>query len=107
MAQSLLQYNTFGVDVKARKYISVNNTNELRDVLQQAYASEIFVLGGGSNMLLTQDLDKTVVHISFTGNAIHQVEAIGNEPTFTLNLYGETVSSRFNFDPITYQAQKF
>ncbi|WP_267383563.1 cupin [Cyanobacterium sp. uoEpiScrs1] len=45
--------------------------------------------------------------ISFTGNAIHQVEAIGNEPTFTLNLYGETVSSRFNFDPITYQAQKF
>ena len=64
---SLKQYNTFGVDVKARKYISVNNTNELRDVLQQAYASEIFVLGGGSNMLLTQDLDKTVVHINIKG----------------------------------------
>ncbi|WP_119260968.1 cupin [cyanobacterium endosymbiont of Rhopalodia gibberula] len=45
--------------------------------------------------------------ISFTSNAIHQVEAIGDEPTFTLNLYGETISNRFNFDPITHQAHKF
>lgn len=45
--------------------------------------------------------------ISFTSNAIHQVEAIGDEPTFTLNLYGETLSNRFIFDPITSQTQKF
>ncbi len=45
--------------------------------------------------------------IGFTTDAIHQVEAIGDEPTFTLNLYGETLSKRFNFDPITHQAQKF
>ena len=45
--------------------------------------------------------------ISFTSNAIHQVEAIGDEPTFTLNLYGETRFNRFTFDPITYQAYKF
>lgn len=64
---SLKQYNTFGVDVKARKFISVHSTDELRDVLQQAYASEIFVLGGGSNMLLTKDIDKTVIHIGLKG----------------------------------------
>ncbi|MBI6119981.1 UDP-N-acetylmuramate dehydrogenase [Salegentibacter maritimus] len=64
---SLKQYNTFGVDVKARKFISVSSKKELRDVLQQAYATEIFVLGGGSNMLLTQDVDKTVVHINISG----------------------------------------
>ena len=64
---SLKQYNTFGVDVKARKFISVSSKKELRDVLQQAYATEIFVLGGGSNMLLTQDIDKTVVHINISG----------------------------------------
>lgn len=45
--------------------------------------------------------------ISFTTEAIHQVEAIGDEPTFTLNLYGETLSKRFNFDPLTHQAKKF
>jgi len=64
---SLKQYNTFGVDVMARKFISVHSTEELRDVLQQAYASEIFVLGGGSNMLLTKDIDKTVIHIGLKG----------------------------------------
>ena len=64
---SLKQYNTFGVDVMARKFISVHRTDELRDVLQQAYASEIFVLGGGSNMLLTKDIDKTVIHIGLKG----------------------------------------
>ena len=64
---SLKNYNTFGVDVMARKFISVHSTDELRDVLQQAYASEIFVLGGGSNMLLTKDIDKTVVHIGLKG----------------------------------------
>lgn len=64
---SLKEHNTFGVDVNARKFVSVHSTDELRDVLQQTYASEIFVLGGGSNMLLTQDIDKTVVHIGIKG----------------------------------------
>lgn len=64
---SLKAYNTFGVDVKARKFISVHSAKELREVLRQTYASEIFVLGGGSNMLLTRDLDKTVIHIGIKG----------------------------------------
>ncbi|PRX45797.1 UDP-N-acetylmuramate dehydrogenase [Salegentibacter salegens] len=64
---SLKEHNTFGVDVNARKFVSVHATEELREVLQQTYASEIFVLGGGSNMLLTQDIDKTVVHIGIKG----------------------------------------
>ncbi|MBZ9728889.1 UDP-N-acetylmuramate dehydrogenase [Salegentibacter sp. JZCK2] len=64
---SLKEHNTFGVDVKARKFISVHSTEELRNVLQQTYVSEIFVLGGGSNMLLTQNIDKTVIHIGLKG----------------------------------------
>ncbi|SKB66866.1 UDP-N-acetylmuramate dehydrogenase [Salegentibacter holothuriorum] len=72
---SLKEYNTFGVDVMARKFISVHQTNELRDVLQQAYASDIFVLGGGSNMLLTKDINKTVIHIGLKG-----IELISENP---------------------------
>lgn len=62
-----------------------------------------------SNQL--QKVGEKILHpgdiISFTNNAIHQVEAIGDEPSFTLNIYGETLFNRFNFDPITYEAQKF
>ncbi len=46
--------------------------------------------------------------ISFTTEAIHCVEAIGNEPTVTLNLYGDTnASKRFKFDPETHKAYHF
>lgn len=65
--RSLQPYNTFGIDVSARKFISVESVPELRSVLKQTYTSELFILGGGSNMLLTRDLDKTVVHIALKG----------------------------------------
>ena len=46
--------------------------------------------------------------ISFTTGAIHSVEAIGNEPTVTLNLYGDTnASKRFKYDPETHSAYHF
>ncbi|MDR9456525.1 MAG: UDP-N-acetylmuramate dehydrogenase [Salegentibacter sp.] len=67
---SLKNYNTFGIDVNAKKFISVSSSEELRKVLQQTYASEIFILGGGSNVLLTRDINKTVLHIGLTGRQI-------------------------------------
>jgi len=46
--------------------------------------------------------------ISFTPNAIHRVEAVGEEPTVTFNIYGETYhSQRFEFDTITHRAKNF
>lgn len=65
--KSLKAYNTFGIDVKARKFISVETVEELKDLLRHTYASELFILGGGSNMLLTGDIEKTVVHINLKG----------------------------------------
>lgn len=65
--KSLKAYNTFGIDVKARKFISVESVEELKDLLKNTYASELFILGGGSNMLLTGDIEKTVVHINLKG----------------------------------------
>ena len=67
---SLKPYNTFGIDVNARKFISVSTFEDLKKALQQTYASEIFILGGGSNMLLTRDINKTVLHIGLTGRKI-------------------------------------
>ncbi len=46
--------------------------------------------------------------ISFTPSAIHCVEAVGDSPMVTFNLYGETHhKARFEFDPKTHQAKNF
>ncbi|MGB0564476.1 MAG: cupin [Spirulinaceae cyanobacterium] len=46
--------------------------------------------------------------ISFLPEAIHRVEALGDQPTVSFNLYGITdYPSRFKFDPAAKTAQKF
>jgi predicted metal-dependent enzyme (double-stranded beta helix superfamily) len=46
--------------------------------------------------------------ISFTPDAIHCVEAVGDEPTVTFNLYGETdPSRRFEFDVVKHVAKRY
>ncbi|KYC43657.1 cupin [Scytonema hofmannii PCC 7110] len=46
--------------------------------------------------------------ISFMPDAIHSVEALGDEPTISFNLYGETnYEQRFEFDPVTRTAKNF
>ncbi|NJL81120.1 MAG: cupin [Richelia sp. RM2_1_2] len=46
--------------------------------------------------------------IGFTPDAIHCVEPLGNQPVVTFNLYGETAyHQRFEFNPITHQAENF
>ena len=67
---SLKNYNTFGIDVKAKKFVSVSSIEQLRNVLLSE--SDIFLLSGGSNMLLTKDIDKTVVHINLKGITIQE-----------------------------------
>lgn len=61
----LKEYNTFGISALAKAFIAVTSINELASVLQSN--TNIFVLGGGSNMLLTQNIDKLVVHINLKG----------------------------------------
>lgn len=67
---SLKEYNTFGIDVKAKNFVEITNEEELKEVLKQTYASELFVLGGGSNCLLTKNIDATVVHVNIKGISI-------------------------------------
>jgi UDP-N-acetylmuramate dehydrogenase len=64
---SLKSYNTFGIDVKAKNLISVTNIDELISVLKKNNAEDLFILGGGSNMLLTKDVDTNVIHIAIKG----------------------------------------
>lgn len=65
---SLKKYNTFGIDVLAKKFVSINFLHELKEVVSTE--KDIFILSGGSNMLLTQDINKLVVHINNKGICI-------------------------------------
>jgi len=67
---SLKNFNTFGIDVKAKQFIEIQTVDELKHVLKRFYTEEIFVLGGGSNMLLTKDIDKTVLYVHNTGISV-------------------------------------
>ncbi len=70
--KSLKSYNTFGVAVKARYFISVNSVKALKKALKSKVHERIFILGGGSNMLLTSDIDALVIHINIEGREIIQ-----------------------------------
>jgi predicted metal-dependent enzyme (double-stranded beta helix superfamily) len=44
----------------------------------------------------------------YSGGVIHRVEALGDEPTISFNLYGETnYEQRFEFDPVNCTAKTF
>ncbi|WP_313111330.1 UDP-N-acetylmuramate dehydrogenase [Aequorivita sediminis] len=65
--KSLKNYNTFGIDCTARYFVSVETVKELKEVLSQNISDEIFILGGGSNMLLPAKLNSFVIHLNLKG----------------------------------------
>ena len=69
---SLKNFNTFGIEAKARQFVAVASVAELTSVLKQHQDDKKFILGGGSNMLLTQDIDALVIHIDLKGKKVIQ-----------------------------------
>ena len=60
--------NTFNINTEAKTYLPIHSEEELLNALKQH--SNVFVLGGGSNMLLTHDIDQAVLHILLKGISI-------------------------------------
>ena len=67
---SLKKYNTFVIEAKAKEFVSVQNIEELQTILQEYINKPKFILGGGSNMLLTKDIDALVIHVDLKGKSI-------------------------------------
>lgn len=65
---SLKKYNTFGIDVNAKRFISISSVYELQQLLRNE--KELFLLSGGSNMLLTKNIEQLVVHLNIKGISI-------------------------------------
>ncbi len=73
----LLPFNTFHISAQARYFQRFDTVESLRASLQaarQKQISRILVLGGGSNMLLTRDVDGLVLKNELSG-----IEKIGED----------------------------
>ncbi|WP_375323785.1 UDP-N-acetylmuramate dehydrogenase [Flagellimonas sp. GZD32] len=67
---SLKEHNTFGIDAKARFFVEITGLAQLQKVLELKAYPEKFILSGGSNILLTKDIDALVMHIKLKGITI-------------------------------------
>ncbi len=61
---SVKAYNTFGIDAKTKYLVKINNTEAITKFIDSGLASEnnTFILGGGSNILFTQDFPGVLIH---------------------------------------------
>lgn len=72
---SLASLNTFGVEQKARYFATAQNTQEFLALVRQYENPRI--LGGGSNILITRDLDGLVIK-----NEIKGISIIGEDDRY-------------------------
>ncbi|WP_028694936.1 UDP-N-acetylmuramate dehydrogenase [Pseudomonas cremoricolorata] len=69
---SLKALNTFGIDVAARYLVRASSDDDIRQALAAAAQRDlpVLVLGGGSNLLLTRDVDALVLQIASRGRRV-------------------------------------
>src|SRR5690349_4699374 len=70
---SLQQFNTFGIDASARRYLRVEDPAQLAALSADPALAALprLVLGGGSNLLITRfDVDLLVLHMALMGKEI-------------------------------------
>lgn len=59
---SLLPYNTFRIDARAKLFAEYKSVDELRQLLKEYKNEQILHIGAGSNLLFTRDVDGLVLH---------------------------------------------
>ena len=69
---SLKQYNTFGIDVKAKEFAAIRSEEELFSLAESGSLTvqNPFFLGGGSNVLFVEDFNGIIVHSAIRGMKI-------------------------------------
>lgn len=69
---SLKPFNTFGIDVRARSLARVRTVDELQNILNDKKLQNTprLILGGGSNVLFTKDVDALVLKVDVMGRKI-------------------------------------
>jgi UDP-N-acetylmuramate dehydrogenase len=80
---SLKKYNSFGIDVMAKYFVDFNSVDELNQILDSKLSSatnhqlSTLILGGGSNILFTNNFNGAVLKNEITG-----IEKISEDDAF-------------------------
>jgi UDP-N-acetylmuramate dehydrogenase len=69
---SLLPYNTFKIDAKAKFLVVVRSIEDVQELVKSSIfrSQPYMILGGGSNLLLTRDFDGLVIKNELKGIAV-------------------------------------
>jgi len=68
---SLQPYNTFGIDVKAASFLEAHSEKDLSSFFS-VNKKPVFILGGGSNLLLTKNVKNIVIKNNIKGIKIER-----------------------------------
>ena len=76
---SLKNHNTFGVEARAKYYACFDSEEKLIELLKNSLCKTepLFILGGGSNILLTKDFEGLVLT-----NQIKGIKVIGEDEKY-------------------------
>jgi UDP-N-acetylmuramate dehydrogenase len=77
---SLRSMNTFGLDIRAKGYCEAEHETDISDLLnsKEHHDEQKFILGGGSNILFTRDLNALCIR-----NAIKGISVIKEDSSYT------------------------
>lgn len=64
---SLKSYNSFGVDVISNEFYEVYSENEVLKTLNSLKDRKVFILGGGSNILFTNNVQTPIINVKIKG----------------------------------------
>ena len=64
---SIKPHNSFGIDVNAAYFSESYHLEDLKDLLTNRCHPNVFIISGGSNLLLTKDIDAHVIKICHKG----------------------------------------
>ena len=83
---SLKRYNSFGIDAKCKHLVHIANQDDVRKGLEIGNG-EVFILGGGSNMLLVANIEPPVLK-----NEIGGITIVEDTPEFVVIKVGGGVN---------------
>ena len=72
--QSLLTYNTFGINASTQFWANATSVDVLKEALTFSRDKRLLILGGGSNLLLIDDWKGITIHVGLKG-----IEKIGED----------------------------
>ncbi|MEP7252915.1 MAG: UDP-N-acetylmuramate dehydrogenase [Ginsengibacter sp.] len=84
---SLKPYNTFRLDAYAKYFAEFSSVEMLQEVLEENGGLQKMILGGGSNILLTKNVDGLVLK-----NGIEGIRVVGENETFVFVQVGAGVN---------------